>query len=186
MWCGLNFNEILDLVDQSVLRFIDGTEEVSNFSSFWIAMEPSQLRWLKKVFCFLFMKKVGFRKLSERFFGGILFCRFDSWPSISPAFVFFIVVTYKPLAWTQNRFSGGKKQYQTTFKLQCMFIFKFFTIWLIFYDRRQKLEFLIQSLTNVVTNFATHTELGLPVDRLIDWLIEHLNLASAKCTTKQV
>ena len=24
------------------------------------------------------MEKVGFRKVSERFFGGILFCRFDS------------------------------------------------------------------------------------------------------------
>ena len=49
-----------------------------------------------------------------------------------------------------------------------MFIFKLFTIWAIFYDRRQKLEFPIQSLQNfekVFTDelFTTNTELGLPV-----------------------
>ena len=91
----MNFNEVLDLVEPSRSRFIDGTEKVSNFSSFWIAMEPSQLQWLKKVFCFLFMEKVGFRKVSERFFGGILFCRFDSWLLSFLSLYFFILVTYK-------------------------------------------------------------------------------------------
>ena len=121
----LNFNEVLDLTDPSCSRFIDGTEKVSNFSSFWMAMEPSQLQWLKKVFCFPFMEKVGFRKVSERFFGGILFCRFDSWPFLFPAFVFFYSsyvqttrLNPKPVLW--------RKKYQKTFKLQCMLISKLF------------------------------------------------------------
>ena len=51
---------------------------------------------------------LGFQKVIERFLEG--FCsagltvdRFNF-----PAFLFFIVVTYKPLARTQNQFSGGK------------------------------------------------------------------------------
>ena len=51
-------------MDPSVSRFLDGTEKVSNFSSFLIAMGPSQLQLLNKVFCVLFMEKVGFRKVS--------------------------------------------------------------------------------------------------------------------------
>ena len=35
-------------------------------------MEPSQLRWLKKVFCFMCMEKLGFWKVSENFLEG--FC----------------------------------------------------------------------------------------------------------------
>ena len=112
--CRLNFNEVLDLVESSRSRFIDGTEKVSNFSSFWIAMEPSQLQWLKKVFCFLFMEKVGFRKVSERFFGGILFCWFDSWPLNFPTFLF-IYSSYvqttrlnpKPVLWRKKTISDN-------------------------------------------------------------------------------
>ena len=46
-----------------------------------MAMEPSQLRCLKKVFCFPLMEKVGFQKVSERFLEGCFELR--SWASNS-------------------------------------------------------------------------------------------------------
>ena len=73
-------------------------------------MEPSQLRWLKEVFCFLFMEKVGFRKVSRRFLEGFCSAGLTVDHFKSHTFLFFIAVTYKPLARTQNSFSGRKKQ----------------------------------------------------------------------------
>ena len=82
-----------------------------------------------------------------------------------PAFLFFIVVTYKPLARTQNPFSGGKKQHQTTFTLQSMLVSKLFSS--LIDSLRSKAKCRISHtkayFENVVTNFTTDTELGLPV-----------------------
>ena len=107
-------------------------------------MELSQLRCLKKIFCFLFMKKLGFQKVSERF----MFCRFDSWlfqvSCLSVFYSSYLQTTCKnpkPILW--------KKHHQTTFKLQGMFISTLFTIWVTFYDWQQIVEFTIQSLFKV-------------------------------------
>ena len=73
--------------------------------------------WYKRLLylvCFLFMEKVGFRRVSERFFGEILFCRFDSWSVKFPAFVFlyssFVQTTRlnpKPVLWRKNTISDN-------------------------------------------------------------------------------
>ena len=83
----LNFNEVLGLADPSIAVYMNGTEKVWKFGSFWMAMEPSQLRWPKKVFCFVFIKNLGFRKVSKWYFerifsGGLTVNRYE-FPTLS-------------------------------------------------------------------------------------------------------
>ena len=137
------------MVVPRLLGCIDGTERVSNFSSFWMAMAPSRLRWLKKVFCFLFMEKLGFRKVSERFLEGFCSAGLTVDRYEFPTLSIFIVVTYKPLARTQNPFAGGKNNIKQLLSVKVCLFPSYITFWLILYDRRQKLEFLIQSLIKI-------------------------------------
>ena len=82
-------------------------------------MEPSQLRWLKKVFCFLLMEKVGFRKVSVRFLEG--FCSAVlTVDHKSPAFLFLYS------SYVQTTRSLPKKKTSDNLKLHSMFISKLF------------------------------------------------------------
>ena len=158
------------MVVPRLLGCIDGTERVSNFSSFWMAMAPSRLRWLKKVFCFLFMEKLGFRKVSERFLEGFCSAGLTVDRYEFPTLSIFIVVTYKPLARTQNPFAGGKKQHQTTFKRQGMFISKLHYILIDSLRSTAKIRIShTKSYKNLkmslLLNFPTLTKLGLPVKK---------------------
>ena len=136
----------------SVSGFVDGTEKVSNFNSFWLAIKPSQQRWLKKVFCFLFMGKVGFRKASERFLEGFCSAGLTEYRFKFPAFLFFYSSYQQSTRKNPNPVLWWKKNNNIKPLLNCRVCLfpNYFTIWLILYDRRQKLEFL-------------DTELGLPV-----------------------
>ena len=107
------------------------------------------------------MEKVGFRKVSEIFLEGFCSAILTVDHSHFLPFYFFIVVTYKPLAWFQIMFSGGKKQYQITFKLHCMFISKLF--YNLIDSLRSKAKLRISHRKSNVVTFTTHTELGLPV-----------------------
>ena len=115
-------------------------------------------------------------KREWKIFGGILFRQFDSWRFKFPDFLFFMVVTYKLLARTQNPFSGGKKQHQTTFKFQGMFISK------LFYN-------LIDSLRSKTKIRISHTILKillliLPPTLTLDclWCFKNYSIRNARIT----
>ena len=95
------------------------------------------------------------------------------WPCVDhfkfPTFLIFIAVTYKPLARTQNPFSGGKKQqHQTTFKHQGIFISKLFYNLSKSFLSKAKIRishtkpYKILKILLLIF-FTTNTELGLPV-----------------------
>ena len=95
-----------------------------------------------------------------KIFGGILFCRFDNWLMSLLPFYFFIVVTYKPTCKNPKPVLWRKKQHQTTFKLQGISIFKLFTIWVIFYDWRQKFELFCYKTLNELFTWFTCGQIG--------------------------
>ena len=59
--------------------FIDGMENVSNFSSFWIVMVPITATVAKENILLSFYGESRVSKDEWKIYGGILFCWFDSW-----------------------------------------------------------------------------------------------------------